>query len=162
MSSNRIAAFEVVAGDDARLWDVAGCRTLYTEDTGTYAMAVPRWCKNGRCEIFGEWGGNAIGALGPGFTWAVNFIQYAQEGNYWVGGPDVNIAGASLGGGSGTNGDGFVEWILGPYMTADGSYFGLLDDSWRENRPGKVSFELWHANPGARQIDYAKIYICRA
>jgi len=181
MSTRRIAAlaaialtFGLLAGSGsvvaqesdsiraADTYDVVGCRSIYVEDSGVYKMGLPRWCRNGRCEIFFEWGGANMGAYAPGLGWDINFIQYPSEtDNAWVSGPVLSFAGTTLAGGYGHNGDRNYEPILGPYQSPDGSYLMLWDDSSTERKVNSVSFELQHDDENNREIDFAKLFICR-
>jgi len=142
-------------------WEVVGCRTLFVDNPGTYKVGVPRWCRNGRCEIFVEWWGEPIGAFDQGFTWAINYIEYPDQNNLWNTGPVVSIAGATLGGGWGNNGDSWDEVIHGGGQTTGGDYFYLLDDSWVERKPNQASFVLHQENPGDPEILAARLFICK-
>lgn len=161
--SGSVVAQETDVASAADTYSVSGCISKYVTESGLYPVPLPmKWCRNGRCEIFFEWGGEPMGAFSPGFGWAINFVQYPAAADHgWVSGPVIGIAGVGLGGGFGHNGDANNEVILGPWSTSDGSYMTLWDDSRRDRRTNRVTFELRHADPSNREIDYAKLFICR-
>lgn len=107
--------------------EVSGCKTWQAPAPGGLVkMEVPRFCKNGQCEISVKWDGAYAGAFGPGLSWQVNYTQW--DDGYWNAGPNVNIAGVSVSGGFGRNGDSSASNVLGPYTAQDGSYFEISDD----------------------------------
>ena len=131
-------------------------------------IPLPDFCYGGLCRVFVSWepdegeAAPAIGALNPGFFWPVEIYQ--REDGTWLSGPALNIAGASVTDGRGTNGDGVEEAVVGGGSSISGNYFTLLDDSNEagENDPDLWTFKLYNDPLTAEDTKFKnmKVYIC--
>ena len=131
-------------------------------------ISLPDFCYGGLCRVFVSWepdegeAAPAIGALNPGLFWPVEIYQ--KEDGTWLSGPALNIAGASVTDGRGTNGDSVEEAVVGGGSSISGNYFTLLDDSNEagENDPDLWTFKLYNDPLTAEDTKFKnmKVYIC--
>lgn len=137
----------------------SGCRLTRIPDTGgTFRVTVPSFCKNGLCKVLVKWKGAVLGALSPGFFWPVTLSQ--GGGGTWTSGPAINLAGASITDGSGVNGNGVTENVVGGGMAVNGSSWSLHDDlAPAENRKDRWTFELVQVAPAT--FTNVAVYVCR-
>jgi hypothetical protein len=137
---------------------------------------LPDCCRGGFCRVFVSWEGEGpvLGAIEPGLFWPVDVYQ--REDGSWIAGPALNIAGAWITAGQGTNGDDKEEAVVGGGEVPNGSgdldpsklmnYFILLDDSNEagENDPNVWTFKLFNhpdSNPPeTRKFQNVKVFIC--
>jgi hypothetical protein len=131
-------------------------------------IQVPACCQGGFCRVFVSWEPDegetapALGALNPGLFWPVEIYQ--REDGTWLSGPALNIAGAYVTAGQGTNGDNNEEAVVGGGASISGNYFTLLDDSNEagENDPDLWTFKLYNDPLTGEETKFKnmKVYVC--
>jgi hypothetical protein len=97
-----------------------------------------------------------FGAQAPGLFWPTMVMQDSSDGS-WIAGPYINIAGISLGGGTGTNGDSRDEGFGFAGQTSSGGKLALWDDSSAERDRDTWTVEF---QPYAGELSEATIYAC--
>jgi hypothetical protein len=118
-------------------------------------VAVPDFCVDALCWITVESDGT-FGAFGEGFSWPVTYMQYSTS-NDWMAGPNVSLAGVSLGGGPGRNGNGASEYLAFYGQTTGGGLLTIWDDMGSENASDRWTVEL---QTRAGELTWATVYAC--
>ena len=94
--------------------------------TGESAIDVPSFCIGELCQIM-LWDDARSGAFGSGLRMPVYYTQNPTDAT-WIGGPNLNLAGATFSDEGGTNGDAISDTIYGGGVTSEGNLYSLYDD----------------------------------
>jgi hypothetical protein len=150
----------VLVPGDLTVWgnlDTRGpsCEQFDVPGAGLHTIAVPDFCIDAMCWITVLSDGQ-FGAQGPGFFWPSMYMQRSSD-NHWWAGPAINIAGITVAGGPGVNGDGASDGPGFGATTASGGELILWDDRGGENSP-----DLWTVEfqPRAGELTFAAVYVC--
>ncbi len=159
VSGAAVGAHALMTGTTGLGPTVGDCKTYQIADTGgRISFGVPWFCREDMCEIRVGWWGEPVGAFSQGLTWPISFIQWNDTA--WQAGPAACIAGVCLTQGTGRNGNGVSEDVLGPYTAELGSYFRLTDDLAPENNPLRLTFELVQADPALPEFESVILFLC--
>ena len=132
--------------------------TSIPDSGGLIVIQVPDFCRESFCTVLVSWEGPNLGAFYPGLFWPVDVYQNADGS--WISGPAADIGGISITDGSGVNGNGVSEAVVGGGTTVSGNYFRLHDDyPGVENDPDWWTFELSNSSVVDRFAN-VKVYIC--
>jgi hypothetical protein len=131
------------------------CLQFEVPGAGQHAVSVPGFCMDAFCWVTLRSDG-IFGAMAPGLLWPVLYMQDTSD-NSWVGGPAMSIAGISLSGGMGVNGDGRGAGVLGGGETQGGGLLSVLDDSAAENASDKWTVEF---QPYPGELSEATLFVC--
>jgi hypothetical protein len=131
------------------------CLQFDVPGAGLHPVDVPGFCLDGLCWITLLSDGT-FGAQSPGLSWPSMYMQRWDDDS-WVTGPNIDIAGLSIGGGPGVNGDGRYTGFGFGGETAGGGVLRLLDDSAAENEWDQWTIEF---RPKAGELSYATLYVC--
>jgi hypothetical protein len=131
------------------------CEQFDVPGAGLHTIAVPDFCIDAICWITVLSDGT-FGAQGPGFFWPSMYMQRSSD-NHWWAGPAINIAGITVAGGPGVNGDGASDGPGFGGYTAGGGVLVLHDDRGAENSP-----DLWTVEfqPRAGELTFASVFVC--
>jgi len=131
------------------------CLQFDVPGAGLHAVDVPYFCLDALCWITLLSDGT-FGAQSPGLSWPSMYMQRWVD-DIWVTGPNINIAGLSIGGGPGVNGDGVRSRFGFGAQTSGGGILQLWDDSAAENEWDQWTIEF---QPKAGELSYATLYVC--
>ncbi len=127
---------------------------------GLFSIAVPEFCRDQFCTVRVSWEGATLGPANPGLFWPVDLYQHSNGG--WIAGPAMTIGGMKTTDGTGINGNGLKEAVVGGGMTSSGNLFTIYDDyAGVENDPYEWTFELDNSH-GAAILTNVNVYVCEA
>jgi hypothetical protein len=137
--------------------DSAGlaCMQFDVPSAGLHAVDVPWFCIDALCWVTVMSDG-VFGAQSAGLSWPSMYMQRWDD-DAWVAGPNINIAGLSIGGGPGVNGDGSWDGFGFGGQTTGGGIVQLWDDSAVENEWDQWTVEF---QPKPGELSYATLYVC--
>ena len=151
---NTVTTGELYVGENIDSHGLA-CMQFDAPSAGLHAVDVPWFCIDALCWVTVMSDG-VFGAQSAGLSWPSMYMQ-CWDDDTWVTGPNINIAGLSIGGGPGVNGDGNYEPFGFGGQTTGGGIVQLWDDSAVEN-----GWEQWTVEfqPKAGELSYASLYVC--
>jgi len=142
--------------------EFAGCGftegTVVADGFASTDIDVPAACRAGEpCYAFATLEvGASLGALGgEGLFWPVVALQRADDS--WVGGPAVSIAGLTMSGGRGVNGEPPIDTLIGGGRTPDGNGFTVVDHGLD---PTLWALDVFNVPGSSQQVTRADVNVC--
>ena len=130
------------------------CSTFQLSGTAADTIPVPSACLDGFCKMV-IYANDISGPFAEGYSWEVYYYQWPNDGNVWVGGPNIVVGGVEFSDGYGENGNGVSEAVFrgGSY---DDGFIRIMDDGYAENDP-----DLWTIeSQGDSELTHATLTVC--